>query len=67
MKRIKDKELVVVKTDKTGMLAAVGRDEYIQQGEEHTEGDTMTTREECNRVHSTLNGHVAAMIKIFEI
>ena len=48
-------------------MAAVGREEYIKLGEEHMRNDVEVTREECTNIQSTLNGHVAALIKIFEM
>ena len=43
-KKIKDGVLVILKTDKSGKLCAVSREEYVKMGEAHTSRDEEITR-----------------------
>ena len=63
-KRVREGEIVVVKTDKSGKLSAMDRDTYIDAGREHTSKDEENTREECERRQKILNGHQSSWLKI---
>ena len=62
-KRIGKGELIVVKTDKTGKLAAMSRESYEEAGMEHTEKDTEVDRETCDKIQRIINGHTSSFIK----
>ena len=57
-KRIKNHEIVVLKTDKSGKLCVVSMEEYIRMGEEHTGRDVKIDRREIVEKEKHLNGHV---------
>ena len=45
-KRIKDKEIVVLRTDKSGKLCVATTEEYIKMGQKHTNKDRIIYRRE---------------------
>ena len=57
-KRIKNHEIVVMKTDKSGKLCVMSKEEYIRMGEEHTRKDVKIDRREIVDKEKHLNGHV---------
>ena len=66
-KRIKDGEIVILPTDKTGLFTIMTRETYTQCGLEHTKGDTIVGWEDLKRSQKELNGHTSMLIKIFGI
>ena len=65
--RIKNGELVVLKTDKTGLFAVMTRDTYTECGLHHTRGDTKVGWEDIKKSQNEVNGHCSMMIKILGI
>ena len=63
-KRIKEEELVVLQTDKTGKLVACSRDIYLKMGQEHTAKDREISWGEAEEVLKELKGHTSMWIKI---
>ena len=59
-KRIKDGDLVVLKTDKSGKMSVTDRDNYVQMGQEHVKNDKIITREEVKKTDKVMNEHSAA-------
>ena len=66
-KRVKEGELVVLPTDKSGNLAVMTRGTYEEAGFSHTVKDKEVTWEEVRDAQRELNGHVSMLIKFFKI
>ena len=66
-KRVEDGEIVVLPTDKTGKFAVMGREDYEQAGLVHGKGDDEVGWEIIKMEQREINGHVAMLIKIFNI
>ena len=49
-KRIKNHEILILKTDKSGKLTVITRDEYLKMGLEKCSNDERTDREEHKRI-----------------
>ena len=64
---MKDGELVVIPTDKSGNLAIMSQDTYKRAGMKHTMEDMEVTWEQIKDSQRELNGHVSMIIKIFKI
>ena len=65
MKRIKEGELVVMKTDKSGKFCVTTKEKYVEMGMDHVKNDKEVTREELREVERHLNGHTAAWCIMF--
>ena len=65
--RLKDGELVVVPTDKTGNFAVLTRETYLVSGMKHTRGDIEVGWKEVEEAQKEVNGHVAMILKIFRV
>ena len=65
--RIKDAELVVVPTDKTGKFAVMSRETYEVSGGKHTRGDILAGWNKLEESQKEINGHVSMMVKCFNI
>ena len=63
-KRIKDKEILVVPTDKTGKLIVASVEAYKKMGEAHTNKDIEIQWENVKEIQRQLNGHTSCWIKI---
>ena len=48
-KRIKENEIVVLKTDKSGKLTVIDREEYLKLGIQSNKEDKEITREEMKK------------------
>ena len=66
-KRTKEREIVVMKTDKTDKLAVVSWEAYMKMGEVHLQGDREIMGEDVTRIQSITNGHTSSWIKILGI
>ena len=66
-KRLKDTDLVISKTDKTGKLCALTTHEYERGGQEHTLKDKEITRQEADDIQRTLNGHTSSWAKMLNM
>jgi hypothetical protein len=64
-KRIKNKEIVILKTDKSGKLCVATREEYERMGHEHTKKDVEIGRKQIIEMEKQLNGHVFFWAKIW--
>ena len=67
LKRVKEGELVICKTDKSQKLAVLSTEEYLRVGREHTEKDIEITVEEVDEIQDDVNNHCSMLIKIFQI
>ena len=66
-KRVKEGEIVILPTDKTGLFTVMSRDTYLACGLSHTKGDRQVDWDDLKLAQSELNGHTSMMIKIFNI
>ena len=66
-KRVKEGEIVIIPTDKSGNLAVLSRKMYVESGMVHTRNDKEVGWEEVRDAQKELNGHVAMLIKVFRI
>ena len=64
-KRIRDKEIVVMKTDKSGKFAVTTMEIYIEMGSVHTKKDRMISRAELIEIEKQLNGHATYWCKMW--
>ena len=65
--RVKNGEIVVVPTDKSGKFAVMSRRAYEESGNKHVKGDLVVGWDDLKEAQTRLNGHVAMMVKIFKI
>ena len=63
-KRVKNKELVIMLTDKSGKLAVTTMENYIEMGRVHTENDIEICEKDVEETEKTVNGHVSMWLKI---
>ena len=67
MTRVEEGEIVVLPTDKTGKFSVMRREDYEMAGLSHSQGDREVKWEEIKTAQREINGHVAMLIKIFNI
>ena len=63
-KKIKDGEIVVLRTDKSGKLCVASRDAYVKMGMIHTEKDKKIGWKEIEEMEKQINGHSIAWVKM---
>ena len=63
-KRVKDGDLVVLQTDKSGRFAIMSMETYIRAGEKHTNRDTEVAWTDIKENQNLLNGHVSMCSKL---
>ena len=63
-KRIANKEIVILKTDKSGKLTPMKRDLYEKMGSENCSNDEKIDREEVRRIERRLNDQVKIWTKM---
>ena len=66
-KRIKNQEIVILQTDKTGKFAVTDMETYEKMGEEHTGRDEEITREQVLQIERLINGNMSMLGKCFQI
>ena len=66
-KRVKDGEVVVVPTDKSGTFAVMTRSAYFEAGLSHMKNDKEVGWGEIQESQKELNGHTSMLIKCFKI
>ena len=64
-KRIKEGDLIVLKTDKSSKFTVTNEQEYIKMGQEHISQDRMVTRQELIEIEENINGHSRAWAHIW--
>ena len=62
-KMMKEENLVVLKTDKSGKFATTNLETYIKMGQEHTDKDKVITRTDIKNIEKVLNNHCRAWCK----
>jgi hypothetical protein len=65
--RIKNAEIVVVPTDKTGKFSVMSRASYEQSGLAHTRGDPDASWDKIKEAQKEVNGHVSMLLKFFKM
>ena len=65
--RVKNGEIIVVPTDKSGRFAIMSRRAYEAAGMVHVKNDVKVGWAELREAQTRLNGHVAMMAKIFRM
>ena len=64
-KKIKEDNLVILKTDKSGKFATTNLENYLRMGQEHVQKDKVITRTDIRNVETVLNCHCRAWCKIW--
>ena len=64
-KRIKEGDLIILKTDKSSKFTVTNRQEYLKMGQEHVNKDKMVNRQEIIETEETINGHSRAWAHIW--
>ena len=57
LKRIRDHEIIVLKTDKSGKLTVINRDDYKRMGMEDCNNNREVSREEHKTIERRINDH----------
>ena len=63
-KRIRNSEIVILKTDKSGKLAPMSREKYEKMGKEKVKNDEKIDRKEVRRIERRMNEQVVMWSKI---
>ena len=66
-KRVKEGELVIMKTDKSGKLVPIDRDVYVEMGKAHTSGDEEITMAEVLKMSEDIDNHSSAYLRMFNM
>ena len=64
-KKIKERKLIVIKTDKSSRFAVCSEEAYLRMGRVHTSKDKAVTREKLLEIEKLLNYHCVAWGKIW--
>ena len=65
-KRIKKREIIVIKTDKSSRFAVCNEAAYLRMGRVHTSKDRVVEREELIKIEKILNSHCVAWGKMWQ-
>ena len=65
LKRVKEGEIVVIQSDKSGRLVVMSMEEYLRAGSVHTCHDVEVNQEFAKDNQRLLNGHTSCWLKIF--
>ena len=65
--RVKNGEIVIVATDKSGKFAVMSRRAYEDSGKKHMMGDVKVGWDFLKEAQTRINGHVAMLAKIFKV
>ena len=57
-RRVKHKEIIVCRTDKSGRFGVLSREQNINTGEAHTDMDVEVELEEAEEIQRILDGHM---------
>ena len=66
-KRVKEGEIVILKTDKSGKMCVCSREKYQEMGNVHTAGDDVIFEQEAEAIQSNLNAHCTMLCKMFKV
>ena len=62
-KRIRNDEIAILKTDKSGKLAAISKDDYKKMGLSLNKSDKKVTRKEMLKIEKEINDHTRMLVK----
>ena len=65
--RIKEGEIVVLKTDKSGKLVVANKEDYLKMGQRKIAEDRKLDRAEIKKIEEKINDHTRMLTKIFNI
>ena len=65
LKKVKNREIVICQTDKTGKLVVISFDLYMEMGAVHTANDKEIDLGKVKELEEICNGHVSSWMKIF--
>ena len=65
LKKIQKKEVLVLKTDKSGKFYIVSQEEYRKMGAVHTSKDKLISMKEVEEIEKQLNGHSTFWCKMW--
>ena len=66
-KRIKDGDLLVLKTDKSGKLVASSPDAYLEMGKVHYSKDQEVTMDVIKKLSTEVAAHTSCWLKMFNV
>ena len=66
-KRIKEGDVIIVPTDKSGRFSIMDLETYTQAGLKHANKDEVITIDQIRENQHELNGHVSMILKIFRV
>ena len=66
-KRVKNKEIIICQTDKSGRFAVLTYEQYIKAGNAHTVKDREINLDEAEEIQRILNGHMRHWSKILNL
>ena len=64
LKRIKNEELMIVPTDKSGRFSVLSLDQYLKSGQKHTAKDELISWDKLKYLRNQVNGHMLWLTKI---
>ena len=67
LKRVKENEIVIYQTDKSGRMALTTPDLYLRQGETHATGDKKIRLEEVEEIQKKVREHIPVLNKVFNV
>ena len=65
--RIREGEIVVLKTDKSGKMMVASKEEYLKMGKSKIAEDRKLNRAEIKKIEENINNHTRMISKIFNI
>ena len=65
--RIKEGEIVILKTDKSGKMMVSDKEEYLKMGKGKIESDRKLDRADIRKIEERINNHTRILTKIFNI
>ena len=65
LKRLRDSEIIIMKTDKSGKFCIVSIEDYLRMGQDHVSKDKDIGRKEVIEIDKLLNGHAMSWCKIW--
>ena len=66
-KRVRNKEIVVLKTDKSGKLVVANKEKYLKMGMSKIKEDRELKRPEIKKIEERINNHTRMLTKVFNI
>ena len=66
-KRVKNEEIVVLPTDKSGRFGIMSMDNYLRAESKHTVKDEKVDMATVSKTQNELNGNISMVIKFFKI